>query len=122
MPRSPEVKAAMQKLASSYGEEELLAMQQKVASSMKNLLIGGGLLGTGAVAGRLTAEDPEPSEDAYISPAVAAALGVAAGYAGSKIPEVSLGGSGYPGYGEFDFTPDDLATIMAAAKPSRRSY
>ena len=96
-------------------------MQQKVASSMKNLLIGGGFLSAGAGLGRLTVKDPEPSSDAYISPAVAAALGVAAGYAGSKLPE-AIGSDSTPGYGEFDFTPDDLNMIMSAAKPSRRSY
>jgi len=121
MPRSPEVKAAIEKLASSYGVEEVLEVQQKIASSLKNLAIGGSALGLGlggVALGRATADDPEP---AYVSPAVAAALGVAAGYAGSKLPE-SLGSPSTPGYGQFDFTPDDLNMIMSAAKPSRRSY
>lgn len=121
MSRSPEVRAAMQKLASSYSTEELMGMQQKVAVSLKNLAVGGTLLGTGALLGGATASDPGPSEDAYVSPAVAAALGVAAGYAGSKLPELSST-TGQAGYGEFDFTPEDLNMIMSAAKPSRRSY
>lgn len=121
MSRAPEAKAAMQKLASSYSEEEILAMQQKVASTMKNLLIGSGLLGTGAVIGSAASSDDSPKESPYVSPAVAAALGVAAGYAGSKLPE-HFGRPSTPGYGEFDFTPDDLNMIMSAAKPSRRVY
>tara|TARA_Y100001973_G_C5159294_1_gene312627 strand:+ start:481 stop:843 length:363 start_codon:yes stop_codon:yes gene_type:complete len=120
MSRSPEVKAAMQKLASSYSEEDLILMQQKVASSLGKLLTGGGLIGAGVIAGRATA--PEPAQESpYVSPAVAAALGVAAGYAGSKLPEV-LESATTPGYGQFDFTPDDLSMIMSAVKPSRRGY